>query len=97
MPGEDLVRDLPQLLPRWKTVLWMGALGFTTFNALFYEAAHRTTAVNMTILQGAIPVFVMLGALLFFRTRITPMQLLGMAITIIGVRGAGRRRAAWRR
>jgi drug/metabolite transporter (DMT)-like permease len=82
---DDVMRDLPQLLPRWKTVLWMGALGFTAFNALFYEAAHRTTAVNITILQGAIPVLVLLGALLFYRTRITPMQVAGMAITILGV------------
>jgi drug/metabolite transporter (DMT)-like permease len=81
----DIRRSLPALLPRWRYVIWMGTLGFTAFNALFYEAAHRTSAVNMTILQGAIPVFVLLGALVAFRLRITPLQAIGMAVTVLGV------------
>ena len=40
----------------------MGALGFTGFNAVYYVAAHYTTAVNIGIIQGSIPVFVLIGA-----------------------------------
>ena len=40
----------------------LGALGFTAFNALFYLAAQSTVAINIGIIQGAIPVFVMIGA-----------------------------------
>src|SRR3984957_12235385 len=46
-------RDLAVLRTRWIFMLAMGALGFTAFNALFYSAAHRTSALNLSILQGA--------------------------------------------
>ena len=73
------------LLPIWRRILVMGALGFTAFNALMYAAAYHTTAVNIAILQGAIPVFVLLGALVAFGTRIGLLQALGTAITLVGV------------
>src|SRR3954466_6805427 len=47
------------LLERWPSILLMGTLGLTVFNALFYLAAHHTTAINLTILQGSMPVFVL--------------------------------------
>jgi drug/metabolite transporter (DMT)-like permease len=63
----------------------MGALGFTAFNALFYTAAHRTSALNLSILQGAIPAFVLIGARLVFGVRINSWQVFGTFITMIGV------------
>lgn len=73
------------LARHWRFVVAMGALGFTAFNALFYIAAHHTTAVNMTILQSAIPAFVLLGAFVFFGTPVGPMQIAGTVVTLIGV------------
>jgi drug/metabolite transporter (DMT)-like permease len=81
----EIVRDVPKLRSRWAYVLWMGALGFTAFNALFYEAAHRTTAVNITILQGSMPVLVLIGSLIVYKVRITPVQVVGMLVTLVGV------------
>ncbi|WP_288905127.1 DMT family transporter [uncultured Sneathiella sp.] len=66
-------------------MLAMGAFGFTGFNMLFYLAAHSTTAVNIGILQGSIPVFVLIGAFLVFRTRVSLLQSVGVSVTIIGV------------
>jgi drug/metabolite transporter (DMT)-like permease len=63
----------------------MGTLGFTGFNALFYAAAHHTSAVNLTILQGSIPVLVLVGTALFFGTRVRPLQVLGVSVTLLGV------------
>jgi len=63
----------------------MGALGFTAFNALFYVAAHTTTAVNIGIIQGSMPVFVLLGAFVAYRTPVTPLQTAGVTVTMIGV------------
>lgn len=82
---DDFKRDAPTMRAHWIAIVLMGALGFTAFNALFYLSAHYTSAVNMTILQGAIPVFVLLGALIFFRTRATPIQLFGVLVTLAGV------------
>ena len=62
-----------------------GALGFTGFNALFYVGAHYTSGVNIAIIQGAVPVFTMLGALLVFRSRFSPVQIAGLVLTLVGV------------
>ena len=51
----------PVLRPRWRYLVLMGTCGFTAFNALFYAAAHHTTAVNLALIQGVIPVLVLLG------------------------------------
>jgi drug/metabolite transporter (DMT)-like permease len=83
--GRQILAEGPALRPRWRSILLMGALGFTAFNALFYLAAHHTSAVSLTILQGSIPILVLLGTVLFFRTRIRPLQVVGMAVTLIGV------------
>jgi drug/metabolite transporter (DMT)-like permease len=63
----------------------MGALGFTAFNALYYVAAHWTSAVNIGILQGSLPVFVLIGAFLAYRTPVGRLQLTGVAVTMLGV------------
>jgi drug/metabolite transporter (DMT)-like permease len=73
------------LLPSWRYVALMGTLGFTGFNALFYAAAHHTTAINIAIIQGTIPVFVLLGSLFFFKTRITALQVVGVVLTMTGI------------
>jgi drug/metabolite transporter (DMT)-like permease len=63
----------------------MGGLGFTAFNALFYVAAHHTTALNISLIQAAIPAFVLGGAAVFFGLRASPAQTLGAVVTIVGV------------
>jgi drug/metabolite transporter (DMT)-like permease len=63
----------------------MGTIGFTLFNALFYAAAHTTSAINIGIIQGVIPVFVFVGSYFFLHTRLTVLQILGASVTLIGV------------
>jgi drug/metabolite transporter (DMT)-like permease len=78
-------RDWPLLRPLLPLLAAMGALGFAAFTAIFYYAAHYTTAVNIGIIQGAMPVFVMLGAFAVYRTPVRRIQMLGVAVTLIGV------------
>lgn len=63
----------------------MGLLGFTFFNTLFYMAAYQTSAANMGIIQGAIPVWVLLGAFVAYRTPVRGVQLAGVLLTVGGV------------
>ena len=63
----------------------MGMLGLTSFNALFYLAGHSTTALNLGIIQGSIPVFVLAGAAALYRSPVRALQLLGIAVTMAGV------------
>ncbi|MGO4573213.1 DMT family transporter [Microvirga sp. 2TAF3] len=83
--GPKLAAEWPVIRKSWLFITLMGSFGFTAFNALFYAAAHHTSAVNLTIFQGAIPVLVLIGIALFFRTRIRPLQVLGMIVTVVGV------------
>lgn len=75
----------PVLRAHWKFVVAMGTVGFTAFNALMYLAAYSTTAINIGILQGSIPVFVLIGAFIAYRTPIGPVQALGVLVTLLGV------------
>jgi len=81
----DLARDWPGLKPRLLRLSLLGTFGFTAFNALYYIAAHYTTAINLTILQGSTPALVLLGMLAFYRMPVTKRQLAGLAVTLLGV------------
>jgi len=82
---KGLIRDWPKLKPRIGYIMAMGAIGFTGFNALFYVAAYTTTAVNIGIIQGTIPIFVLLGSFVFYKTAITFRQVVGVILTLIGI------------
>ncbi|THD47175.1 MAG: DMT family transporter [Bradyrhizobium sp.] len=80
-----LAADFAALRAHWLYVGAMGALGFTGFNALYYAAAHRTGAINLSIIQGAIPAFVLIAARIGFGEKVAPLQALGVAATMLGV------------
>ncbi len=71
--------------PRMLRVIAMAIAGFTGFNTLFYIAALYTSGVNIGILQGSVPVAVLLGAFLAHGARVTAVQVIGVAITLTGV------------
>ncbi|HJL56981.1 MAG: DMT family transporter [Arenicellales bacterium] len=75
----------PVLRGRWLYLAAMGGLGLAAFNLLFYFSAHHTAAVNIGILQGAIPIIVVLGAFALHGTRITGQQVFGVIVGLAGV------------
>ena len=81
----QVLRDWPLLRGQLPFLFLMGALGFTAFNALFYHAGHHTSAINIGILQGSIPIFVLLGSLFVLKQSIGLIQWLGVAVTLLGV------------
>ncbi len=82
---QHIVKDWPLIRRHLWFVVLMGSSGFTAFNALYYVAAHSTSAINIGILQGSIPVFVLLGGMLIFGTRASLLQFIGVAFTLLGV------------
>lgn len=78
-------RDWAEIKRKWYWFALFGTLGFATFNTLMYGAALFTTAVNISMEQAAIPVFVMIGNFLVFKVRATPLHIAGVALTIYGV------------
>ena len=75
----------PNIRARLFSVVLMAVFGFTGFNALYYVAAHYTTAINIGILQGCMPMFVLAGAFVAHGTRATYVQVVGAMITTLGV------------
>ena len=80
-----LREDWPALRARWVYLAVMGASGYTAFVALFYVAAHHTSALNLSIIQGAIPALVLMGARVFLKVRFSASQVVGALITMLGV------------
>ena len=85
LAGSQIREYWATIRPHLGYIAAMGALGYTTFNALFYGAAHTTSAINLGILQSMTPVFVMLAAYAVYRTPVSGLQMIGVAITLSGV------------
>lgn len=80
-----LKKDLPLLKANWRKMLVYGFTGFTAFNVLMYVSAQYTTSVNIGILQGVVPVFVLAGTVLLYQAKTTRLQWAGLLTTLIGV------------
>lgn len=75
----------PELRAHKLYLLVMGIIGFTAYNALYYWAAHSTTALNINIITGAMPAMILVGALMVFGQPVRPLQWAGMIVSILGV------------
>jgi len=76
--------NLPVLWARRWLILALATFGLTGFNVLLYSAAHWASAIDMMILQSAIPVFV-LGGAVAVGGRTCFAQIAGIALTCVGV------------
>ncbi len=83
--GAQVRQHWPDIRRRLFGVVLMATLGFTAFNVLFYVAAYYTSAVNIGILQGSMPIFVLTGAFFAHGTRVSLVQIAGVLITAVGV------------
>jgi drug/metabolite transporter (DMT)-like permease len=80
-----LKRSWPTIRKHWPLYLFYGAIGYASFNVTTYIAAYFTSGVNIAMEQVAINILVMALNFAIFRIRVTPLQLLGAALTIVGV------------
>src|SRR3569833_2523207 len=78
----QIAENLPLVRKQWVAVVLMGASGFTVFNALNYVAALYTSAVNLTITQGTVPLLVLLIGLVAHRSPGKARQLAGAAVAL---------------
>jgi drug/metabolite transporter (DMT)-like permease len=76
---------LKALRPHWLYVLAMGTIGFTLSNSLMFEGARFTTAINISIIQGTMPIFVLTGAWLVYGMRIGVIRGACALITVLGI------------
>lgn len=75
----------PEVRKRIWYVAAMAAFGFSAFNGLFYTASISTTAINLGIFQGSMPMFVLAGACLLQGQKLTAVAALGVVVALTGV------------
>lgn len=66
-------------------MLFLGATGFTGFAAILYKAVEYTSAVNVSIEQAGIPMLIIILNFVLFRLKATWLQIVGFAISLVGV------------
>ena len=82
--GRAMIADWGVISKKLKWVFLMGGCGLSLFNALFYMAAHSTSAINLGIIQSIMPAMILLGSFFLFGSRINKIQLGGIALTFVG-------------
>ncbi|MFN4166044.1 MAG: DMT family transporter [Ferrovibrio sp.] len=83
--GRGLREHWPTLKPRLWYLGAMGTLGYTGYNTLLYWSAHTTTAINIGIINAAMPALIFIGAFMMFGQRVRLLQWIGMAVSMVGV------------
>jgi drug/metabolite transporter (DMT)-like permease len=69
----------------WRTILFLGLVGVAAFNGFLYSGLKYTTATNGVLLQATIPALVLLISWACFSDRPATLQLVGVALSILGV------------
>lgn len=81
----QLKRDWPIVRKNSLMLFALGAVGFTMFNAALYSALHYTTAINVSIEQAAIPMFIFAANFVLYRMGVTAGQIIGFLLSLVGI------------
>jgi drug/metabolite transporter (DMT)-like permease len=83
---------LPQLAGKgallrrhWRLLFLLGLSGVALFQAFVYTGLRYTTSVNGVLMNSVAPLAIILVARLLDGTRVTPRQLLGIALSFLGI------------
>lgn len=80
-----LRREWPILLRHWKLMVLLAATGIASFNTMSYIGLGGTTALNVLLLQSALPLIIIVWAFLLFGERPSIRQAAGVAVSLLGV------------
>lgn len=78
-------RNPQQPTAPFKKMLWMGLTGITFFYLFFNIGLYYTNAATGALIQGFIPIAIILLALIFLRERLNSLQAVGVFISVTGV------------
>lgn len=78
------LQDWPVIRRSLPAVLLLSATGIAAYNTLVYYALNHTVALHGALLQSTIPVLIVLFSFLIFRDTMTPKQLVGVGLSIVG-------------
>ncbi|MGE5147633.1 MAG: DMT family transporter [Candidatus Eiseniibacteriota bacterium] len=80
-----LKRQWPIMLRHWRILLLLSILMVSIGNTLTYYSLESTTAINAALVNAVQPVVMVVIAWLLDRDAVTPLQGLGIVLSLIGV------------
>ena len=81
----DLWKHRHQVRHVFWQYLVLGALGMLICGACVYLGAQTTSAMNIALIYTASPVLIAVGAVVFLGDRLSPQQVLGVLLSLVGV------------
>ena len=78
-------RQQPSPIMPWKKIAWMGLTGITFFSVFFNLALVYTSASTGALIQGFIPVAIVLLAIIFLKEKPDIPHIAGIVFSVIGV------------
>ena len=78
-------RDWATIKKHWLYLLLMGGFGYSAFNFFLYAGLQYISAINVTLEQSAMPLFIFVLNYLIYRTGVTWLQVTGFLLTLLGV------------
>ena len=73
------------LWPQWRRFAVLGFLGVGCYNSLQYLALHTSTPINVTLVAASGPIMILFIGKLCFGQRVSARQMLGAALSVLGV------------
>ncbi len=80
-----VLRPQSEMWPNWRRFAILGLLSVGAYNALQYLALHTSTPINVTLVAASMPVWMLGLGWFLHREPISRRQLLGAALSILGV------------
>lgn len=74
-----------ELKVRWRDLLMLGIVGIGIYNSFQYLALQTSPALNVTLIVASGPVFTLLSGALFFHSPVSRGQVIGAALSLLGV------------
>ncbi|OPA72801.1 EamA family transporter [Paenibacillus selenitireducens] len=74
-----------EIKKHWKGLLFIGFIGVFGYNALFFTALKYTSATNGALIIAAMPVFTMVGSVLFCKGNWNNKFGIGLSLSLMGV------------
>lgn len=82
---KQVKNDWPQIKLNLGYLFILGAIGFALFNNLMYLALTTTSAINVTIIQSSLPLYIFILNFILFRVAATKYQIICLPVTVLGV------------
>ena len=82
--GRQTWRQRTEILSHWKFITIFSIVSVSGFNAVFYIALQKSTALQVALIQSILPVMVLLLGLVILRQRISGRQWWGIVFSIAG-------------